>query len=78
MDKFLTLVFGASWRTSLGGYVIWLVNYFGNMEGPWPTSKQEWVSFVLATVAACIARVSKDAVVSTEQQKSGIAIKTGA
>jgi hypothetical protein len=76
MDKFLTLVFGASWRSSLGGYIIWLINYFGNMEGSWPTNKSEWVSFVTATVVAFTLRFVKDSSVSTEQQKLGITIKT--
>lgn len=78
MNNFLTLVFGASWRSTLGGYVLWLINYFGNIEGPWPTTKQEWVSFVGATVVAFTLRFVKDSSVSTEDQKVGIVIKPAA
>ena len=64
MTMFLTQVFGASWKTSLMGFVGAFVYYFSTAGIVLPTTMEEWKQALIGAGIYAWGRMQKDANVS--------------
>lgn len=56
MDKIL----GASWKTTLIGFVVAFLTYFTTVGFKWPESGTEWKATLIAALVAAFGRVTQD------------------
>lgn len=63
MDKFMSSILGASWRTGLTGYgeavLLYVIAYIKD-DNPLPTTKEGWVLFAGAILRVIFAYNTKD------------------
>ena len=64
MDKAMTALLGASWKTSMFGLLSAIGYYFSTLGTTFPTTGEQWKQAIIAAAIYAFGRMTKDTNVS--------------